>query len=129
MKSEFNCILFSALYHNVPRFVAHILKRGGVSDEEWRWLKCEKETPDCLQGVLARADEYLLYPKNEEIFRQGLFVLVLGLAIMSFVPGGVRFLGLHFCKDIENFVVLEDETEAGLHWAKIRELIGTGARQ
>lgn len=102
----------SLLAHNVPRFIEHIKARGGVSDEEFRWLQCEEENPEYPSEVILRADEYLLYPKNEKIFAHGLFVVTLTLAIMSFFPGGVRFFGLHFCSEIEDFVVAEDETKA-----------------
>lgn len=93
--------MHSLLAHNVPRFIKHIKDRGGVSNEEWDWLHCEEENPDYPHEILARADEYLLYPKDEETFEKGLFVLTLTLAIMSFIPGGVRFLGLHFEADRE----------------------------
>lgn len=89
---------------NVPRFVKHIKDRGGVTDNEWQWLKCEDENPDCLVGVLARADKYLLYPKNEEIFKHGLFTLVKAIAIISFIPEGIHIFGFHFCSEIDNFV-------------------------
>ncbi len=98
----------SLLHHNVPRFIKHILDRGGVSDAEREWLKREDESPDCMSGILAKADEYLLFPKNKKIFDQGLFVLVRALAIMSFIPGGVRIMGLHFCSEIEDFIEVED---------------------
>lgn len=101
----------SVLNHNVPRFIQHIKDRGGVSAEELRWLQCEEARPDYPMEVMMRADEYLLYPKNQEVFEKGLFVLVLALAIMAFIPGGVRFLGLHFCSQTENFVSI-DESEA-----------------
>jgi hypothetical protein len=100
------------LVGNVPRFIKHIKDRGGVSNEEFRWLQCEEESPDYPSEVILRADEYLLYPKNKKIFMHGLFVLTLALAIMSFFPGGVRFFGLHFSSEIEDFVVVEDETKA-----------------
>lgn len=100
------------LAHNVPRFIKHIKDRGGVSDEEFLWLKCEEESSDYPSEVILRADEYLLYPKNEKTFNKGLFVLVLALAIMSFFPGGVRLFGLHFCSQTEDFVSKEDEAQA-----------------
>lgn len=100
------------LVHNVPRFIKHIKDRGGVSGEELRWLQCEEENADYPMDVILRADEYLLYPKDEKIFMHGLFVLTLTLAIMSFFPGGVRFFGLYFCSEIEDFVVAEDESQA-----------------
>lgn len=100
------------LAHNVPRFVKHIKDRGGVSDEEFRWLQCEEENSDYPGEVILRADEYLFYPKNQETFRKGLFVLTKTLAIMSFFPDGVRIFGLHFCDRIENFMNKEDEREA-----------------
>lgn len=94
----------SLLAHNVPRFIQHIFGRGGVSKEEMQWLQCEEENPDYPMHLILRADEYLLYPKNDTVFRHGLFVLTLALAIMSFIPGGVRFFGLHFCSELENFI-------------------------
>lgn len=94
----------SILHHNVPRFITHIKERGGVSDEEWRWLKCEENSPQYPEAIINRADEYLLFPKSEEDFNQGLFILIKALAIMSFIPDGVRFLGLRFCSQIDNFV-------------------------
>lgn len=99
------------LVRNVPRYIKHIKDRGGVSVEELRWLECEEENPDYPMEIITRADEYLLYPKNQETFEKGLFALVLTLAIMSFIPGGVRFLGLHFCSQIKDFVTREDETK------------------
>jgi hypothetical protein len=98
----------SLLYHNVPRFIQYIAQRGGVSDEEMRWINCQEDSSDYPEGMLSRGDQYLLYPKNEEIFKKGLFVLVKALAIMSFVPGGVRMCGLHFDFEVLNFV--EDDS-------------------
>lgn len=95
------------LHHNVPRFIAHIQNRGGVTNSEIQWLQCDIDTPEYPEGLLARADEYLLYPKNQETFDKALFVLTLAIAIMSFVPGGIHFFGLHFCSEIENFVAME----------------------
>ncbi len=100
------------LHHNVPRFIEYIKQRGGVTDDEINWLQCTDDTLNNPEGMLARADEYLLYPKDEKTFTSGLFVLVLALAIMSFIPGGVHFFGLHFCSEVENFVVIENESEA-----------------
>jgi hypothetical protein len=104
----------SLLHHNVPRFIQHIAQRGGVTTEEMQWISCQEDSPDYPEGMLARGDEYLLYPKNEEVFKKGLFVLVRAIAIMSFVPEGVRFLGLQFCSQIENFVAVEDGNPAGI---------------
>lgn len=101
-------MILQILAHNVPRFIAHIKKRGGVSDEEMCWLQCTIDSPEYPEGLLARADEYLLYPKDEETFNKGLFVLVLTLAIMSFVPGGVRCFDLHFSSEIDSFITVED---------------------
>lgn len=102
-------VMRSLLHHNVPRFIAHIKAKGGVSEEEWQWLRHEDDDdPTHFQGILARADEYLLYPKTEEIFKKSLFVLVLGLAIMSFIPGGICVFGLIFSSEIEGFVKLDE---------------------
>jgi hypothetical protein len=91
------------LEYNVPRFIEHIKKRGGVTDAELLWLQCEDEDVTYPLEMITRADEYLLYPRSQEIFDKSLFTLVKALAIMSFIPGGVRFLNLHFCSEIENF--------------------------
>ena len=97
------------LRHNVPRFIQHITQRGGVSKEEWLWLERDTEDPDYPMGIMARADEYLLFPKDEEIFKKALFVFVKALAIMAFIPEGIRFGNLHFCSKIENFVAVEND--------------------
>ncbi|MDF5718176.1 MAG: hypothetical protein PUP93_31000 [Rhizonema sp. NSF051] len=95
------------LHHNVPRFIAHIKQRGGVSDSEWQWLQSPIDCPEFPEGIFARADEYLLYPKTKEKFQKGLFVLVKVLAILSFCPGGIKIFGMYFSPDIENYVELE----------------------
>jgi hypothetical protein len=93
------------LHYNVPRFIKHIAQRGGVSAEEWQWIKHEDDdNPDYPMGLMSRADVLLLYPKDETTFKKALFVLVKALAIMAFIPGGVRVCGLHFSFDIVNFV-------------------------
>ncbi|MGL5876486.1 MAG: hypothetical protein ACRC2V_01675 [Xenococcaceae cyanobacterium] len=119
-------MLPSLLHHNVPRFIAHIQKsdvlggsfppkaraRGGVTDEEMQWLQCPNDTPEYPEGMFNRADEYLLYPKDQKTFEKGLFVLVRAIAIMAFIPGGVHIFSLHFSSQIENFVAIErDEAE------------------
>ena len=97
------------LHHNVPRFIGHIKQFGGVKLEEWEWLQCSDNlSPENPEGVIARADSYLLYPKNEETFKQGLFVLVKAIAIMSFVPGGIHIFGFHFSSEIDDFVLVEE---------------------
>ncbi|WP_373529662.1 hypothetical protein [Nostoc sp.] len=103
--------LKNLLHNNVPRFIEHIKARGGVTTDEWRWLHCTDESPYYPEYILARADEYLLYPKDDYHFLDGLFVLVLAMAIMSFVPGGVRLFGLHFDMRIENFVEVDGSGE------------------
>ena len=101
----------SLLHHNVPKFIQHIAQRGGVNTEEMQWIGCEEDNPDYPMSLILRADEYLLYPKSEKAFEKGLFVLVKALAIMSFVPEGVRIFGLQFCSQIDNFVAFEDGSE------------------
>lgn len=101
--------LKNAIAANVPRYIKHIQDRGGVSSEEWLWLQCEEENPDYPMHLISRADEYLLYPKDQKTFMHGLFVLTLALAIMSFVPGGVRFLGKRFSSQSQDFVIDERE--------------------
>ena len=101
--------MVSLLHYNVPRFIAHIKDRGGVSKEEWEWLQCEDEDSSYPMHMILKADEYLMYPKNEETFKKALFVLVKTLAIMSFIPGGIIFMKLHFSEEIDGFVVLDDQ--------------------
>ena len=91
------------LCHNVPRFVAHIKARG-LKEEEWHWLQCDKEDINYPMHLLLQADKYLFYPKDDQTFNHALFVLVKAIAIMAFIPGGVRVFGLHFCSEFENFV-------------------------
>ncbi len=100
----------SLLHHNVPRFIACIKQRGGVSADEWTWLQCQENSPDYPEGIFNEADRYLMYPKNMKIFKQGLSVLTRAVAIMSFIPGGIHLLNLHFCSEIDNFVAIEDDT-------------------
>lgn len=98
-------LIVSLLHHNVPRFIAHIKKRGGVQPEEWEWLLNSDDTRmDCPEGVMANADVYLVCPSNIEDFKKGLFVLVKTLAILSFVPGGVHIFDLHLSSEIDGFV-------------------------
>lgn len=104
-------MLPSLLAHNVPRFIQHIVSRGGVTDDEISWLQCASDLPEYPEGLFNRADEYLLYPKDQKTFDKGLFVLTRAIAIMAFVPGGIHIFGLHFCSQIENFVALEDESQ------------------
>jgi hypothetical protein len=103
------------LLHNVPRFGACIKSRGGVSEEEWEWLTNEESDTHYPAEVLIRADEFLLYPKDEPTRQHGLFCLILSLAIMAFVPGGVRIFDLHFDAKSENFLGqdLEDFSSDG----------------
>ncbi|ALF52235.1 hypothetical protein ACX27_04215 [Nostoc piscinale CENA21] len=97
------------LYHNVPRFIACIKSRGGVKPEEWEWLQYSKDTStEHPEGIMARADEYLVCPNSVEKFKKGLSVLVKAIAIMSFVPGGIHTFGLWFSPEIDGFVVIED---------------------
>jgi hypothetical protein len=105
--------LIPILQHNVPRFIGHIKSKGGVSNEEWKWLThgtkndweiAESEDPNYPSGLFLRADDLLLYPPNQETFNKSIFVLVLALAIMSFIPCGVRFGELRFDSDIEGFL-------------------------
>ncbi|WP_229549971.1 hypothetical protein [Nostoc sp. CHAB 5836] len=91
MHNEWLLQMRSLLHHNVPRFTKHILERGGVSEEEWEWIICEIKNTSYPMHMIDRADEYLLFPKDEKTFEKGLFVLIRSLAIMSFIPGGVRF--------------------------------------
>ena len=92
------------LKFNVPRFIAHIKARGGVAQEEWEWLTSPKERPSYPEYIINRADEYILFPKSMEDLKQGMSVLILALAIMSFIPGGVRFAGLHYDSNISGHV-------------------------
>jgi hypothetical protein len=108
------------LHHNVPRFIAHIKNRGGVSEEEWLWIQSEEYTnPEVPQGMLAMADKYLLlankYQKHlsaAKYLDKGLFVLVKAIAILSFCPGGVHLFDLYFSSDIKGFV----REEATRYW-------------
>jgi hypothetical protein len=102
--------LRSLFHHNVPRFISHIKSRG-LSEEEWHWLQCEEENANYPLHVINHADRYLFYPRDEEIFNHGLLVLVKAIAIMSFIPEGVRIFGLHFCSEIDNFVAEDGSQE------------------
>lgn len=110
--------------HNVPRYIKYFHDCGGVDEDEWKWLnygyeepwgypRCsiyneeqQKESvdPNHPHGVLAKADELLLFPKDYATFRNSLFVLVKALAIMSFIPGGVRFGNAIFNSQIDSYV-------------------------
>ena len=81
----------------MPIYIDYIKTRGGVSDEEFVWLRCEDENPDYPIHMLNAADDLLLYPKKIAVFEKSMFVLTLTLAIMAFFPGGVRMFGLEFC--------------------------------
>ncbi len=104
MQKEWLLQMRTLLGYNVPRFINHIIERGGPSEEELRWLQCEDGQPDYPMEVIIRADEYLFFPKDKKTFEKGLFILVKCLSIMAFIPGGVRFLGMHFSSQIDGFV-------------------------
>lgn len=95
----------SILAYNVPRFIQHIADRGGVNEQELEWLRDEKL--GSVQDILAKADEYILYPDTREKLEQGLFNLVLAIAILSFAPGGITFWKLHFNSKIEGCFCFE----------------------
>ncbi|MGL5922886.1 hypothetical protein, partial [Chroococcidiopsis sp.] len=106
----------SILMSNVPRFIQHIIDRGGVNDDEREWLKSEKL--GSLQDILARADEYILYPDTQEMLEQGMFNLVLAIAILSFAPGGINFWGMHFESAPWGIIELSMMTSDGMWKAK-----------
>lgn len=91
------------LRHNVPRFIQHIVNNGGVSKDEWQWLKDNADS-----NIYVNADSYLVCPTSHDKFVEGIKTLILTLAIMSFVPYGVTFMGITFDSTLPNF--LEDET-------------------
>ena len=85
------------LAHNVPRFIAEIQSRGGISEEEFKWLQGDDEEIDSPSYMIARADELLLYPKTMAVLEKSLFTLTLTIALMAHFPNGVEFFGIHFC--------------------------------
>lgn len=94
----------------VPREMQAIIDRGGVNDLDWEWLRQEinGDRSDLRPlNVLARADEFLLYPSNADIATQAFLVLRKSISIMAFVPGGVRVFGLHFSSNLPKFVEVD----------------------
>ena len=92
---------------NVPLEIAAIQTRGGLNDVDLAWMT--QEINDDLNdfrpiNIIARADEFLLYPRSQERAEQAFLVLRKLLALMAFLPLGVRFAGLRFSTDINGFV-------------------------
>lgn len=103
------------LKHNVPRYIKYFHEIGGVDAYEWDWLTygCGDEAkdidnPDYPAGMILRADQLLLFPDDEQVFKKSLSILVRAIAIMSFVPGGVRFNGVVYDSQVENYFYLEE---------------------
>lgn len=119
-------IIQELVNHNVPRYIQYFHNCGGVDEDEWKWLnygfgsefdfgfpECklydeesqkQLENPNHPYGLLARADELLLFTKDYNTFRNSLFVLVKAIAIMSFIPGGVKFGNARFSSEVENYI-------------------------
>lgn len=85
----------------VPLWILRLHERGGVTPEDFRRIAIE------LDPILERADALLLYrgkeAKKGEI-AQAFNKLAEGIAILSFVPGGIRIFGSHYCA--ENYKIL-----------------------
>lgn len=107
------------LKHNVPRFIAHMEARGGVQQREWDWLdmgsdesldnkgKVLNARNESLEFILDRADETLLYPKNHQVFGDAIALLVRAVAIMSYLPGGIRMCQYRFSHKLPGYVEYE----------------------
>ncbi len=80
--------LSKLIKHNVPRLISHIEAKGGLTQEDWYWLKSQE-----VEDVVGRADNWLFFPKTEDDFKHGLSVIVRIIAILSFVPGGIYLMG------------------------------------
>lgn len=106
------------LVSTVPPEMTAIVQRGGVNDRDLAWLQ-QEETEDPkdfrFANVLAKADDYLLYPKDAEILRQSLLVLRKAVAIMALFPSGIKVFGYHFGLKFDGFVIHEDDW---LEWYK-----------
>jgi hypothetical protein len=88
-----NQLLALSLSAAVPLKIMEFVRQGGPTQEDWDTLQ-ERLTP-----ILERADETLLYrgrkTKPGEVAAAH-NELARGLAIMSFIPGGVTFAGEHY---------------------------------
>lgn len=83
-------LLLLSLQIAVPLQIAEIRAKGGPNDFQWEWARDFAdelgERGDILQFKGERKGE------TATIFSRFAFAL----AIMAFVPGGVKFAGLHF---------------------------------
>ena len=91
------------IQHNVPRYIKFILDKGGVTEEDFRWLRSSE-----VEEVMERADSKLLYPTNADDYIQSVRVLAIAIAIMSFSPGGIHIFDYWFSPHMNNY--FESET-------------------
>lgn len=88
-------LLLLSLQIAVPLKIAEIRAKGGPNDFQWEWARDFAdelgERGDVLQFKGQRKGE------TATIFSRFAFAL----AIMAFVPGGVKFAGLHFEATVE----------------------------
>lgn len=84
------------LYHLaafVPLEILNLELQGGPSD--WHFEEARKRM--VALNATAEASESLLYPVSQKrLTARSIGVLVECLAVIAFVPGGVKFGSLHF---------------------------------
>lgn len=80
----------AALLASVPLWIDQI------TQEAWSESYREERRKICSQEIAERGDLLFFRGKKSGGSAQAFNRLAEGLALLSFAPGGVRFLGLHF---------------------------------
>lgn len=74
----------------VPLQIAELKARGGPNDFQWDWAR------DYADELGARGDDLQFKGARKGETAQLFKNFAYALAILAFLPGGVRFAGLHF---------------------------------
>jgi hypothetical protein len=89
---------------SVPLAIQRIRERGGVTERDIQWAQERMQTM-IRDGAGGHAIAFL--DKGQTTLEMNLLTEV--LAILSFVPGGVRFLGLRFNAEQPSFALTLDD--------------------
>lgn len=92
------------------------------SQRSWDFIR--ERIPICVEVIASHGDNLLYRSKKKGETAEAFNRFAEGLAILSFAPGGVKFLGLHFenahpeSKPVKVRVTVSSDSGAVLHVAK-----------
>lgn len=83
-----------------------------IQRERWPWDRIQARARECAQIVAEKGDVILYRGKKRGETARAFNALAEGIALASFVPGGIKTFGMHFEAQLQDEPVLDTVVRA-----------------